>query len=131
MHIYADPNYRGRGLGGRQTHSLYLTLLPELGLVGTSLFLWLLVIHARSTFWIIRRGRQRELPPGFALYDATARGVLSATVGYLVCGVFLSALWYPHLYYLIALSAVFERLAARDLAAAARARRLRRPGSER
>jgi hypothetical protein len=78
------------GQGGRATHSIYFTLLPELGLVGCILF----ALMIKSNIDNIRLVRINALGNyvGTA-YIAIGLGV--GMTGYLVTGIFLSAFYYP------------------------------------
>ncbi len=95
--------FEGRSLGGRAAHSLYLTLLPELGLIGAMIFV-------AMAYAILRRLRSvtvqaRRLADGSRGREARRRAALSGAmlvslVGYLVSAVFLSVLYYPHFWLL-------------------------------
>ncbi len=86
--------------GGRAVHSLYYTLLPELGTVGALLYLGILFHNGRDLHRVIRSSRDR---PHQGL-DVYARAIGCSIVAFLICGVFLSVLWYPHFYLLTAMA---------------------------
>lgn len=94
-----------RAFGGRAVHSLYYTLLPELGTVGALLFLGVLYHNSRDLGRVIKaRRRDTDIQ-----LDAYARATACSITAYLVCGLFLSVLWYPHFYLLTAIGiAVFR-----------------------
>lgn len=103
-----DPK-TSRSYGGHAVHSIYFTLLPELGLVGVALYLallWLTVQDCRQAI-----ARNRAPPSGL---DHYARAVLCALAAFLVCGMFISTLYYPHFYYLVAISLAIRRIRARE-----------------
>jgi O-antigen ligase len=106
---------RRRPLWGRQAHSVYLTLLPELGLIGAALFGGLLVYSWRD----LRRISMMETQlvsnhPEISNEAETIHrlrrlryagyGISGSLIGYLISGSFLSVLYYPHLWLLVALS---------------------------
>jgi len=101
-------------LGGRAVHSLYLTVLAEFGLVGVALY------GAAIAFLLARCvaiARGPEVPG--AQVHAWARAIACSTVAWLVGGVFLSVLYYPHLYVLIGLAIATHELQQRAGALAA------------
>jgi len=98
---YEPPEkWKGRSHGGRAAHSLYFTLISEFGLVGT--ICYLIMIYA--PFKALRKG-QRFIDFGamnsdqwivykrlkFLLYS-----IYGILFGFLVAGIFLSVLYYPH-----------------------------------
>jgi probable O-glycosylation ligase (exosortase A-associated) len=97
---YQEYDPESRMMGGRAVHSLYMTLLAELGTLGALLFLVLLALNARDILALIRGRRGRE---GFPA-EAYARAIACSLVAYLVCGIFLTVIWYPHLYVLTAIA---------------------------
>ncbi len=111
---YEPPErYRGRGHGGRPAHSLYFTLIPELGFVGTACFVVMIV----SPY---RRFRNDLL-----IYKTTCRGGLNAEIislyqavygvlfGFLFSGIFLSVLYYPHFWIVCGLLSGLQGLIVR------------------
>ena len=93
-------NLNARSLAGRAVHSVYMTVLPEFGLVGTTLWVFLLSATAAHCAVVIRRGRRQPAPDA----DPWARALLASGVASLAGAAFLSVLVYPHLYYLAGLS---------------------------
>lgn len=92
-HYESDPqlqelNIFGRSFAGRAAHSLYFTLLSELGSVGTLSFLVMWLAIARRS-WRESRKEDSELPPGMAA------GIGSALISYSACAAFVSAFYYP------------------------------------
>ena len=100
-----DEGFQGRLHGGRAAHSLYFTLIPELGIIGTFLFFYLAYKSMKTSAKIIfnikelenewRRkndiAQKESVNLKFILY-----GLRGALIGYLVSGIFLSVLYYPH-----------------------------------
>ena len=56
VHFYEDLNVTGQSSGGRAAHSLYFTLLPELGLLGVTLYVLILGVTI-SDLHRLRRAR--------------------------------------------------------------------------
>ncbi len=116
-----------RNLWGRQTHSLYLELLPDLGLVGGGMVL--------TIFWASFFGNRRLLKGTIQflaklkrLQDderrerqavmkelITLRAILlsinAAWLGVAVCGAFISILYYPPIWLLAVLSTAVQAYA--------------------
>ena len=94
------------------SHSVYIQVLAESGLVGTISFLAILILFLR----INARTRKRALasnPAGRRSFEyCMAVGLDLALVGYLSSGAFLSVLYYPHLWILLGLSVAVNRCAA-------------------
>jgi O-antigen ligase len=97
-----------RMLGGRAAHSLYFTLLPELGLAGSIAVLLLLARFfksARVTLGLMAESGRKETEE----LRAVLRGVVVGMIGFLVTGIFISVLYYPQMWYLIAMGLVLSR----------------------
>jgi len=109
---YEDPDgMYGRFHGGRPAHSVYFTLLPELGLIGTIIFCWIVIEVIRNRRWmlltvkkytkIIKNEHEKtyldSIP--YVIYSIDA-----AMLAYFITGTFLSVLYYPWLWTLIGMS---------------------------
>lgn len=112
---YEPPEgFGGRLHGGRAAHSLYFTLIPELGIVGVVIFLLMLKANWKDRKNLLKLGEiQKDLIFKKAHYLTLALG--GSLVGYLVSGTFISVLYYPSFWFLIAFSvalrkAVYKRL---------------------
>jgi len=92
---YYNPNARSGQ--GRQSHSMYFTLIPELGTVGTVAYFSMLIggfIRLRKIIVIIReRTKQSNEEQAIA---SLAVATIASTVGMLVGGAFISIFWYPN-----------------------------------
>jgi len=112
----------GASAAGRAVHSLYFTLLPEWGLVGTALYVSLFGLFIARCVRILRRPSLGDLEA-----HVWARALLCGTVACFAGGLFLSLLYYPHLYYGMALAVAVGSLQERtqDRSAAAPRRRPR------
>lgn len=112
-----DDRISRRGHGGRVAHSLYFTLLPELGTVGTVLYVWLLFLTVRACTGI------RKIPSDpeddVTEYKLYAKALLTAIAGFLISGTFISVLYYPELWFLAAMAAVLSHVCANSTGRAA------------
>ena len=82
-----------RSIAGRAAHSLYFTLLPEWGLVGTILFGWMAYRTYKDTIFLNRvRMLSRRLNGKIMAWSSAMAGSL---VAYFVTGIFISVLYYP------------------------------------
>ncbi len=90
--VKAYPHYRIAGDHfteiGPYAHNQYLHLAAELGLVGLSVFLWLLARVLRRAVW---RGAGRQDAPVETIVGA---GLVAGLIGYLITGCLESALFY-------------------------------------
>ncbi|KEF32230.1 O-antigen polymerase family protein [Marinobacter nitratireducens] len=94
---------------GRQAHSLYFTLIPELGVVGISLFFFM-------TYKYFKRFRKlgrssTDLSHRKLNILAISKAMKAAMVGFLVTAAFISVLYYPVYWHLLGLSVVIFRIA--------------------
>lgn len=95
---------------GRAAHSVYITVLSELGLTGSLLLLFILIGCGRN----IREGLDTlgnvddgdESRAELRLYGLALGGSM---VGFLTGGTFISVLYYPHIWWLIAFSIAFRK----------------------
>jgi probable O-glycosylation ligase (exosortase A-associated) len=95
----------------RAAHSLYFTLLPELGLVGTLLFAAMLHSIWRDIAAIRRLTLQRfdartRPQPILAFADA----IEASLVGFLVSSVFISTLYYPNFWVMMGFVVALRRI---------------------
>lgn len=94
-----DPTARNRS--GRQSHSLYFTLIPETGLVGIFIFISILVkIYVRARKMIKDSISNSDPDKSQLFYVLASKITLAALVAYLVAGVFISVLYYPVFWFL-------------------------------
>jgi putative inorganic carbon (hco3(-)) transporter len=119
----------GYHLYGRAAHSLYYTLLPEMGTVGTGIFVAMLM-HGIRGRRRLRRATREAMNDERLSEDARtqARWLRQLTVcidaslaGFLASGAFLSVLFYPHVWVLTAFTAVLFRIGGEAIAAEAEA----------
>jgi O-antigen ligase len=82
----------------RAAHSLYFTLLPELGLVGAFLFVRMLYAIWKELLAIRRSTRQRfkDAPTITTTILPCALAMEASLLGFLVSSIFISTLYYPN-----------------------------------
>ncbi|SCZ55917.1 O-antigen ligase family protein [Thiohalomonas denitrificans] len=114
-----DPEYdirHNKVSWGRVAHSAYFSLIAELGLTGTILFGLIIVRLSRMLRSIPRfyaTLRPDKIEARHSEVILLSRAALVGLFGYLATGAFLSVLYYPHVWYLIAVAVILERLVAR------------------
>lgn len=94
---YYDPNARNRG--GRQSHSMYFTLIAELGLFGTILFA---LILRRSIKTTLVRDKDGNL-------TAIQKGFLVSLLSSLVTAMFVTVIFYPIIWTLFIMINIYGR----------------------
>lgn len=109
-----DPD-RTRLRGGRVAHSLYFTLISELGSIGTFLFTAMLFIVTRKLFRVMKaKSDDPAIQPALTELSLLAKAMIASLGTFLFSGLFISVLYYPHFWYLIgfalALSYCADRL---------------------
>jgi len=98
----SDEPFHGRSVAGRMAHSIYFTLLPELGLIGTMLFLGMVVMNIKDLNYIKKSMKHKIKQKGNTIesrYYHLALALEGSMIGYLVSGVFISILYYPNFWF--------------------------------
>lgn len=124
---YEDPQRvaQGRHVWGQVAHSLYFTLLPEYGIVGTVLFAAMIIKTVRQRRHLLRAGRALlEKADAFSDEERQRIGMLmqlagamdTSLVALLTTGAFISVLYYPHVWLLTAYTVVLCHIAEREFA---------------
>jgi O-antigen ligase len=118
--FYEDEKETARGFHswGRVAHSVYFTLLPEYGLVGTVLFFIIVIKGIMARRRALRTCRsqlaRQDLSPEsrerIRFYQQMLAGMDGVIVTFLVTGAFIAVLYYPHLWVLTAFTAAAVRL---------------------
>ncbi|MGH8579635.1 MAG: O-antigen ligase family protein [Gammaproteobacteria bacterium] len=114
----------GRFHGGREAHSIYFTLIPELGVVGTILFFTLLgyslkgmkvISEAEKTHRVFTGQSDTRKDTGKKLRKLkyVILGVQGALAAYFVTGIFISVLYYPHFWLLMGFSLAIANVGKR------------------
>ena len=90
--------WQTRSLGGRAAHSLYFTLLPELGIVGALLFSMIVIYIWKDLKWvrkIITRDK-KEITGDSKNIFYYSLAIEASIIGFLTSSVFISTLYYPN-----------------------------------
>ena len=102
MEAYQDwTDYSGRGFGGRAVHSIYYTALAELGTIGSAIIVFMLLDLLRKSVSVARSSptaKSFQKTDSEHSVQVTIKGLMIGLFGYLVSGIFLSALYYPGLW---------------------------------
>jgi O-antigen ligase len=119
----------GRLHGGRAAHSLYFTLLPELGIIGTVLFLFILREIWKGRKEIMMAVESQKVRIRASLFNGEGKktqkiyaedadriyylslALEASLVGYFVSGAFLSVLYYPNLWLLLGFAMALRSIA--------------------
>ena len=111
---YQTDNFT-RGMWGRVSHSLWFTLIPELGIVGICLYLSLLWTNIKDIFWL--KSLQQESAQDSDLgkyYHYLGVSFIASLAGFFASATFLSVLYYAHYWYLTGLIVASVRVAKAD-----------------
>jgi probable O-glycosylation ligase (exosortase A-associated) len=109
-----SEGFHQRSMAGREAHSLYFTLIPELGLIGIVLFASMLLLTVRDLRYIQRSAAKGEKAADGALPVASLATALEASlVGYLASGAFLSVLYYPNIWLLMGFTLSLRKILER------------------
>ncbi len=105
-----QTEYFQRGMWGRVAHSLWFTLLPELGIAGVFIYLSLLYYNLKDIFLLkkIRTTLVEDRDKEYMYYLSLA--FLASFAGYFASGTFLSVLYYPHYWYLTAILVAAKKI---------------------
>ena len=106
----AGERFHTRSFAGRQAHSAWVTLLAELGLAGIAILGGMLVQCYKDLKQVRRRfapaeSRQKHgqtVRAGEDVRVYLARAMEGSLIGFIVSGVFISTLWYPALWIMLA-----------------------------
>lgn len=111
--------WQTKSLAGRQAHSLYFTLLPELGLLGLAIFTGMVLSNWQNVRYCNRVGLRSTRNQNGASADADlekaawfGNAILGALVAYLVTSTFISTLYYPTFWILTGLAVALKNTTA-------------------
>jgi hypothetical protein len=111
------PDYQSvyfrKGMWGRVAHSLWFTLIPELGIFGIAIYLLLLFFNLADLFFINKLNESDH--PDFLYLKLLSRAFLGSFVGFFVSGTFLSVLYYPHYWYLTGIIVAMRKVSQKLL----------------
>ncbi len=94
-----QADYFAKGMWGRVAHSLWFTLLPELGIPGVLAYGLLLFFNLRDSVRLRSIGRSVGGDDG-TLLVGLGSAFLASFAGFFASGTFLSVLYYSHYWYL-------------------------------
>jgi O-antigen ligase len=110
--------FNTRSISGRQAHSAYFTLLPELGMVGVLIFLAFVYGVYRDMKFVRHKGhslllhiKDESARDDINLISNMARAIEGSLVGYLASSVFISTLYYPTFWVLMAFTVTVRIIA--------------------
>lgn len=99
-----QKNRFSRGMWGRVAHSLWFTLIPELGLIGIYLYISLLIKNVKDIFLMKNQEiSENTSPEEIRYFNLLGASFLAALAGFFVSATFLSVLYYAHYWYLTGL----------------------------
>lgn len=112
MQAFGDGTGEIKMHGGRAAHSVYFTLLPELGMVGTLIYLLLLFKSFKELARLAKIDKDLERNSAELInLSLMARAMMVAMATFLVTGTFISVLYYPQLWYLAGFIAILSNVA--------------------
>ena len=106
----AGEKFHDRSFGGRQAHSAWVTLIAELGLAGVVIMGGMLaqcytdlkLVRRRLSPAETRRKHGQTVQVGEDVRVHLARAMEGSLIGFIVSGIFISILWYPALWIMVA-----------------------------
>jgi len=107
----AGQTFHTRSFAGREAHSAWVTLIAELGLAGIAIIGAMLVqcykdlkfVRSRLSPVMSRQMHGQTVQAGEDMRVYLARAMEGSLIGFIVSGVFISILWYPSLWIMMAL----------------------------
>lgn len=116
-HLSPYYEWGGRSLGGRVSHSLWFTLIPEMGGLGVFLYTYLIWSYYRTYLRIQAYCKSAAFLARFPQAKTLNKGLLVGLGSYVIAGTFISVLWYPIFWYFVAFMAALGRLCDKEFAA--------------
>lgn len=114
----SDEPFYGRSVAGRQAHSIYFTMLPELGILGTCILFGMIYY----TFKDLKTIKDSIFKKDNKVLNKTSDKLFSlvlalegALVSYLVSGAFISTLYYPNLWILMGFIVSLKHIVILDM----------------
>ncbi len=103
-----QTEYFQRGMYGRAAHSIWFTLIPELGVIGIFIYAMLLFYNLKDIFRLKNisfHDDSKGIDKEKKFLNYTGRAFIASLVGFFATGTFLSVLYYAHYWYLTGLIA--------------------------
>jgi O-antigen ligase len=104
-----QPEEFKRGMWGRVAHSLWFTLIPELGVFGIIIYGALLFYNVRDILYLKRLHYDRT-DKELTYVHSLSNAFIASLAGYFASGTFLSVLYYPHYWYLTGMIVATTRI---------------------
>jgi probable O-glycosylation ligase (exosortase A-associated) len=98
---YQTEYFGDKNMWGKAAHSIWFTLIPELGIPGILLYFSLMLANVRDIRYLKQLSAKEGDTYQFAYFLSLA--FAASLIGYFVSGSFLSALYYPHYWYITAM----------------------------
>ncbi len=101
---------RQKSLAGRASHSLYFQVIPELGIVGIGLFLYI-IFYLPFKLYLGRKqyAKDRETDEDAEILYMWSNWLIASMAAYAVAGAFISVAYYPHIPIWLTMYAIFLR----------------------
>lgn len=104
-----QPDWFGRNMWGTVTHSLWFTLVTELGIFGILIYFSLLYYNLQDIFFITRMHTKNDQDQEYI--QVLSLAFLAAFAGYFASATFLSVLYYPYYWFLTGMLVATKRIA--------------------
>ena len=108
------PEYQSseetRNMWGRVAHSLWFTLIPELGILGIFIYLSLLYYNLKDIFWV--RQMEYDDNPELIYLHYLSFAFIASFAGFFASATGLSVLYYPHYWYFIGILVATKNIAS-------------------
>lgn len=109
----AGVTWKTRSIKGRAAHSLYFTLLPELGIVGTllySLMIFFSFMDLKNIKNILKKHKDFSSDEYCKKVYYLALALEASLIGFFVSSVFISTLYYPNFWLLCAFIVALKKI---------------------
>jgi len=97
-----------RGMWGRQAHSLWFTLIPELGIFGIMIYFALIYYNLKDIFFL--RKIKVDNNPDLRYLHSLSLAFITSLAGFFASATFVSVLYYAHYWYMTALIVATVRI---------------------
>jgi len=104
-----QSTYFHRQMWGRAAHSLWFTLIPELGIEGIFIYLLLLFVNIRDILRLRKYANFLEEDEA-KFFRNLSVAFLASLAGFFTSATFLSVLYYPHYWYMTGLIVASRRV---------------------
>jgi probable O-glycosylation ligase (exosortase A-associated) len=109
----AGVQWKTRSIRGRVAHSLYFTLLPELGIVGSTLYLLMIFFSfkdLKNIKDISKKHKETASDEHFKKVYYLALALEASLIGFFVSSLFISTLYYPNFWLLCAFIVALKKI---------------------